>query len=267
MLAFFRAKRLLSEEDELFQIETYKWLLKYFGGDDFYVDTKLVLPTRDHFPDEFDSADNAAVKTFLAVKRFAGMEEWPCQLVRQEPDSPVSVAPTLIVQNSPRSPLGTFSAEEKEKITITYNPEIVCNPVQLVSTFAHELAHYLTGTCQEPPPGGWENWEFATDIAATFLGFGIFMSNSSFSFRQYASGDSVGWSSSRSGYLSETEHVYALALFMLLKDIPFSKPEPYLKTSLRKTLAKALKQIANDNALQYLKSVGYQVGANGETGA
>ncbi|MDX6851136.1 hypothetical protein SCD92_17290, partial [Gilvimarinus sp. SDUM040013] len=56
------------------------------------------------------------------------------------------------------------------------------SPTQLVATFAHELSHYLTCTANEPPPGGWDNWEFATDIAATFLGFGVFMANSSFNF-------------------------------------------------------------------------------------
>ncbi|MDH4318404.1 MAG: hypothetical protein OEV64_08445 [Desulfobulbaceae bacterium] len=44
----------------------------------------------------------------------------------------------------------------------------------MIATFAHELSHYLIATAPEPPPGGWESWKFATDIGATFLGFGIF---------------------------------------------------------------------------------------------
>ena len=72
----------------------------------------------------------------------------------------------------------------------------------MVATFAHELSHYLTATAPEPPPGGWDNWEFATDICASFLGFGIFVANSAFSFNQYTEVDSQGWQSSRGGYLT-----------------------------------------------------------------
>jgi hypothetical protein len=72
------------------------------------------------------------------------------------------------VKNIPNTPLGTFEAKENNEIVITYNPSLTANPTQLVATFAYELAHYLTGSCSEAPPGGWDNWGFSTDIAATF---------------------------------------------------------------------------------------------------
>ncbi|TLU67496.1 hypothetical protein FE810_00640 [Thalassotalea litorea] len=125
----------------------------------------------------------------------------------------------------------------------------------MIATFAHELAHYLTASAKQEPPGGWENWEFATDITATFLGFGVFMANSAFNFRQYTDSDSQGWQASRNGYLTEAEHVFSLALFIQLKGISPATVTPFLKSHLRKMLKKALAEIDSSNIVAQLKSV------------
>ena len=243
MLGFFKPKPLLSEDDREFQIACFKWLLKYFGGDDFYQNTSLVLPTRAYFPSQVQSEEEVALETFKAVKKHANMTDWPCVLERQEVDVDAAVAPTIAIPNTPTNPLGTFQVDDKNKATITYNPSLVGNPTQLVATLAHELAHYLTATAGEAPPGGWENWEFATDIAATFLGFGIFMANSAFNFSQFTNTGSQGWQSNRSGYLSESEHLYALAIFLHLKGESYDRAQDHLKPHLKKLLKKAYKEI------------------------
>lgn len=257
MFGIFKSKPILSKEDTDFQIATFKWLLKHFGGDDFYTHATLVLPTREFFPSKVDSEEEAARETFQVVKKYAGMEEWACILEAQEEDLSTQVAPTLTIQNPPQNPLGTFEARENDEIVITYNPSIVGNPTQLVATLAHELSHYLTATCPTEPPGGWENWEFATDIAATFLGFGVFMSNSAFSFQQFTGSDSQGWSFNRSGYLSEEEHVYSLAIFLLLKDAEVEAAIVHLKPNLRKILKKCIKELSATEYIDELKAVEY----------
>lgn len=257
MLGMFTPKPILSSDDTEFQIATFKWLLKNFGGKDFYEKTKLVLPTKDYFPSKVTNSSEAAIETFHAVKKYAGMEEWPCKLVAQEEDIEAQVAPTLVVQNIPNSPLGTFQLNENNEIVITYNPVIVSNPTQLIATYAHELAHYLTGSGPEEPPGGWDNWEFATDIAATFLGFGVFMANSAFNFQQYTDVDTQGWKSNRSGYLSEPEHIYALAIFLGLQRQPIESALPYLKPNLKTLLKKAVKQISKTDLIQELVAIEY----------
>lgn len=258
MFNFFKAKPILSEQDAEFQIETYKWLLKYFGGKYFYEYAQLVLPTRDYFPSKVDSPEKAAEETFEAVKKYAGMEKWPCKLMAQEEDINPVISETLIVQNAPKSALGTFEYKDSEDVIITYNPASLSNPTQLVATFAHELSHYLTGSAIEPPPGGWDNWEFATDIAATFLGFGVFMANSTFNFSQYSATGYQGWQTTGGGYLTESEHVYALAIFMLLKNIPVSEALAHLKPNLKKLLNKAIKEISKTGIIEELRAIQYQ---------
>ncbi len=258
MFNLFKSKSLLSQSDIEFQVATFKWLLKNFGGDDFYKTTKLVLPTKEYFPSKVDTPEGAVSETFEAVKKHAGLENWICKLEAQEEDANPIVAPTLAIQNAPTSPHGTFQATEENEVVITYNPALAGQPIQLVATLAHELAHYLTATSQEEPPGGWENWEFATDIAATFMGFGLFMANSAFNFSQYTDTDSQGWKTSRSGYLTESEHIYALALFLKLKGLPDDTAYQYLKPHLKKHIKKAIKEINKSNLIDELKAVEFQ---------
>lgn len=257
MFGIFKGTPVLSEEDTYFQVATFKWLLKNFGGDDFYHHADLILPTRDYFSSKVESSEQAAVETFLAIKKYAGMGEWPCKLEAQEDDLETNIAPTLTIQNVPQNPHGTFELKASNEIVITYNPELVKNPTLLVATLAHELSHYLTATSPEEPPGGWDNWEFATDITATFLGFGVFMANSAFNFHQFTEVGSQGWRYNHSGYLSESEHIYALAIFLLLKKIPIEKALSHLKPNLRKLLKKCIKELSASEHIEELLAVAF----------
>ena len=258
MFGVFGSKPVISDLDQQFQHDTYAWLLSHFGGPHFFKGKTLVLPTRDYFPAKVDSLDGAVSETFLTVKKYAGMSDWECVLQRQDEDVEARVAPTVVVKNAPTNPLGTFSATNKTNAVITYNPKLAKEPLHLVATFAHELAHYLTATAPEPPPGGWDNWEFATDIAATFLGFGVFMANSAFSFRQYTDLNSQGWRWSRSGYLTEAEHVYALSLFLHLQKRSLTEVKPYLKSNLWSLIKKAYKQAEQSGIIDDLFKVQYK---------
>lgn len=114
----------------------------------------------------------------------------------------------------------------KQEAVITYNPLLASQPEQMVATFTHELAHYLTATASEPPPGGWE--------------------------------------SSRNGYLSEAEHAYALAIFLGLKKIPIANALKYLKPSIKSMLKKAAKEIRQEEVLDELYEIRFQAKNSGK---
>lgn len=258
MFSLFKKKPLLPDEAKDFQIDCYEWLLTYFGGDAFYKDTNLILPTKQYFPANTSSPVDLAVETFKKVREYAGMDNWLCKLELQEEDPIIIVSPTLIIQDLEPNPLGTFSENENNEIVITYNPNLHSNPIQMVATFAHELSHYLTSTAPTPPPGGIENWEYATDICSSFLGFGIFSANATFNFRQYTDFDSQGWQTTGGGYLSEQEHSYALAIFMLLKDIPLDFAYPHCDTNIKNYLKRAYKELQDSSELNKLNQVEYK---------
>lgn len=257
MWNIFKTKSLITIEDKDFQIECFTWLLTHFGGPDFYQSTDLILPTEEFFPSKVTSEKEAADTTFRQVMKHAGLEDWPVHLEEQERDVDPLVNATTVIQNLDIPTGGTFRVSESDEVTITYNPGIVTDPAQMVAVFAHELAHYLTSNAPEPPPGGWDNWEFATDICAIFMGFGIFQANSAFKFEQFASVESVGWKSSGNGYLSQKECCYSLAIFLGLKDIPANRVNPYCDANVRGYLRKALRELESNNVIETLKRVRY----------
>lgn len=225
--------------------DTYAWALENFGTDVFYQYTELSLPNDKFFPDKLDDLDDVAEGLFTRVRQYAGMEEWPCRLVAQDEDANPVVGPALLIKGAPGGPAGTFSVSggKTPTIKITYNPSQLKRPESLIATFAHELAHYLIHSVESHPPGGEEYEEQATDLVAIFMGFGVFLANSAFSFSQYTGVDSQGWRTLAQGYLSEIEMVYGLAVFCHLKDIDYRDVQPYLDKSLRKTLKTAAKEM------------------------
>ena len=126
---------------------------------------------------------------------------------------------------------------------ITYNPALADDTDALVATFAHELGHYLMSTAHTAPPGGWELHELHTDLAAVYLGFGIFLANSARSFSQYQSAGEMGWSSRTQGYLSEGALVTAIAIFQRLAGRDPMEAAPWLKDYLRSDLKKTAKAL------------------------
>ncbi len=50
-------------------------------------------------------------------------------------------------------------------------------------------------------------------MLTVFLGLGIFTANAAFRFNQWQDGQMQGWSTQRSGYLTEPEWGYALACY------------------------------------------------------
>jgi hypothetical protein len=236
--------------------ETYKWLLQNFPNNPTIENIKLVTPNKECFPHLSESVEERVSEIFTNVRRLSGMEDWPCVLQVQEEDPDPHVAPTVLIENAPQGPSGTFRLDEQNRAVISFNINLVNDNWALVSTFAHELAHYLTCSTKEPPPGGWENWEFATDLAAVYLGFGIFLSNMAFNYQQFVDMQSQtqGWSTRRQGYLSENELLYGLAIFVLINNMDEKKPLRYLKDSLKGRYKKSLKYIKDTDIINELCS-------------
>jgi Tfp pilus assembly protein PilF len=225
------------------QFECFAWLLRHNGGFAQFRDTRLIQPTNHFFPQQDLEGHELAKAIFEQVKEYAGMGEWPCRLKAQSEDAKTILAPLLFIADY-QSPHGTYRYEPKKGAIITYNPADLHQPMQMIATMAHELGHYLTAYFPEEPPTGWDNWEPATDITGVFLGFGIFIANTRFSFTRFTDFDSHGWSIHSSGYLPEIEILYAQAIFSNLLGIPHRDILPHLKSSLRGEYKKAYREVA-----------------------
>ena len=229
---FFGRRPLVPPDEVEWQIACFSWLLRGTGGFGRFRHALLVLPTDEHFPQRGLRGGALEQALFKQIKEHAGMSAWRCSLEVQKADPDARVAPTVIIQGSPRSALGTFRRDKKRAV-ITYRADSITNPASFVATLAHELSHFLISEIREPPPGGQGNLEFATDMTAVFLGFGVFMTNTAFNFSQYQGGGTQGWSASTQGYLSEAQLLHATALFTVLLGIEPSRATQHLDSHLR----------------------------------
>jgi hypothetical protein len=160
---------------------------------------------------------------FRRVRDHAGMADWPCAV------EPEALEPRATPAPSDRIPI------------IRYKPDAV-RPTPLVAAFAHELSRYLVETFEEAPPGGALLHQSAIDLAAVFMGFGLFMANSSFE--------------SPAHELNEGELVHGLAMFCLLRKIDPEHVAVHLNPHLRKYLRLAARDLArHDQGFQRLRSV------------
>lgn len=256
MFGLFRKGPLLDAELTQWQFDCFEWLLQHTGGIKAFRQRRLILPTPQFFLHNGSCGHVFADMIFNQVKVHAGMADWLCTLECQEADPNSMVSPHAFIKGAPTSPSGTFRALKEGGALITYNPGQLNNPMSLVATFAHELAHYRTAGFPEPPPGGWEVWEPATDLAAIFLGFGIFLANSRFNFQHFNDGKTAGWRWQQQGYLSDVEVLHMHAIFSVVLGIDQRESLPHLKSALRGIFKRVYKEAkATDEALQRLQGV------------
>lgn len=189
--------------------ETWDWLDDLLGP--VHGARRLVLPQRATFPDTPAKGHARAEHYFRLVCAICGVPSEKFELLAQAPRPylPPSLAHGSLTS---KMPLGTYQQQENAAV-ITYDPAIVDDPLDLIATLVHEIAHDLLGGAAEPPPGGEELSELATDLACAHLGFGLFGANTAFAFTQVLDFDRQGWQARSHGYLSEALWCYATALF------------------------------------------------------
>jgi hypothetical protein len=218
-----RPKSFLDASRRDWQFDVFAWLLRNCSGYPKFLETTLVLPIEDHFPERGMNGHAGVAALFRRVRDHAGMSDWPCAV---EPETPQR---HWVSDSSSRIPV------------ITYEPGAL-EPSSLVATFAHELARYLTDTFEERPPGGADLNEPAVDVATVFMGFGLFMANSAFENTRHE--------------LNEGEMVHALAIFCMLRKMPPESVDRYLNPHLRKYLRLAARDLAqHETKFQRLRSV------------
>jgi hypothetical protein len=105
---------------------------------------------------------------------------------------------------------GLYVAGPRQRIRI--NESQLSDPLALVATLSHELAHVLLLGDGRISVEEWDH-EWLTDLLTVFLGLGIFRSNSVIRESNTTEGLWHIWRMRRQGYLSERMYGYALAVF------------------------------------------------------
>lgn len=239
MLALFKPKPLLAEQEQQWLIDTFIWAVENFDVEFFTLHTQITLPTVEFFPDSVSSIEEMATKVFNRVSSYAGMTAWPIQLVAPQQLTP-QVFPQFKFSQQLRGEGAKLIVPPSQAINISFNPNQVNQPQDLVASFAGTLATILIHHVGVLPPGGKDYLAQAADALACFLGFGVMMSNTVYQFKG-GCGSCYNPYANREASLNETHTVFMHALVSYFKNDKRSKQ--HLKPHLRGQFKKAQKEI------------------------
>ena len=210
-----RKKKLpITEEDRIWIDQDLNWLRTEFGEEHF-LEIQTVIPTKDCFERDFDGTEKDAEFILERTMKLMNIQDVNIKLeffsdgIVEMEDGGILTTPADI-NGTWESASGTYELNEKD-IVISIEKQQLKDPVSLIATISHELAHQiLLGENRIE-----ENDEYLTDLTAISYGFGIFIGNSRFKFSQFATNGGFGWQSSSQGYLPEQIIAYSMAWLSL----------------------------------------------------
>ncbi|MFO0870952.1 MAG: hypothetical protein U0935_18645 [Pirellulales bacterium] len=149
-----------------------QWLSKEFNEHAFN-NRPLVLPTPEYFPDPYDGSKRA-VRTLL--DRVCGYMDVVPDLVELEFVADAGKV-WLVNRSGQYLPQAAGTYEEGErKFIVRIDQSELADPLGLVGTIAHELAHVRLLGERRCTGEEYDN-ELLTDLTVVFLGLGIFLAN------------------------------------------------------------------------------------------
>ena len=213
-----------------------RWLTLEFG-DSLLLDAPNVTPTEEFFPDKYNATDDSARKLVSRIGKYMHVpdssyrlefysEEQNLALVNHEGYSVSNVA------------AGLYGYEYGQQV-IKLNRSDLPNPMAIVGTIAHEMAHARLLGENRSPADMFDN-ELITDLTVVFHGLGIFLANTPRNWRA----DDQTWPGTelrRPEYMSLPMFGYALALRSQLRFEESPKWIKYLKGGVRSEFKQAVR--------------------------
>ncbi len=233
-------KRLISEPAADWIDDCAAWVIDEFCGPAFWDQTRLVLPDTEHFPDKVTGPEPMARYILGRVTELSGIAHWPWQLCDMRTVSPTP--PRLLGMATDARFVGVEQSFSEAVLQVPFVIDQVSKPQDLVASIAQTCAQHVLWQSQQEPPGGMEHFEQAAEMLALFYGFGLMLANSAYTYRGSCA-RCYNPRASRQATISESETVYALALFCHLKKEPDRKVFKYLKPYLKSSFKLAQKQI------------------------
>lgn len=240
----FKRRPLLDRDTADWHLENFEWLVRCYADSKSLASSKLVLPKPGFFPNDGEKGHALALRLFDQVKDYAQIGNWPVDLVQGDEIIEGGRSLASPIRSSTAS-LGMFIADGSNRVEIAYSASLLSDPQSLIATLAHELGHYIISLAPIPPVCAEDEIEFLTDLAAIYMGFGVFLANSAFKFEQWRD-DAIGtqgWQSRRHGYLPEPDLIFGTAIFLRVKGLDPTEAEGSLKPHLAKQLRQALRDL------------------------
>lgn len=237
-------KQLISDEAADWIDECAVFVMQQAGTQAFWQHTRLILPDIQDFPQKVSGPEPMAQYILSRVTQLAGVPHWPWLLVdaRQAPGEPPQRLGLNPGERFRQDQPPIVATAATTALQVPYVIDQIRKPQDLVASIAHTCAQHMLWQSQQTPPGGIEYFEQAAEVMATFLGFGIMLTNSAYTYRGSCA-SCYNPRANRQASLSESESLYALALFCHIRQEPVATVLKYLKPHLKSSFKVALKQI------------------------
>jgi hypothetical protein len=205
MLGWFRARCPVEPAAKQWLEERMLWLAEEYGTD-YFRSVQVVLPLDEFFPDPYSGSVRDVRCLLRRVCEYMDVDPKSVRLELYE-----NRDPTVSADGLQRGAAGVYQ-QDRGKHVVGLDAANLGDPMGLVGTMAHELAHaHLLGDERISPEA--EDMEPLTDLLTVFLGMGLFTANSVIREKYWQDGHSAGWQMKRQGYLTMPMYGYAHALF------------------------------------------------------
>jgi len=210
------SKSPITLEDQQWLEDSFIELAKLFGSNQILA-YETVLPNEKYFDWNFTGAEVDAENVLQVVCEYMHVDISKIKLIFYSEEEVQFTDEGLITQpdKDDKRTAGKYKGAYIGKYDIMLEIQQLKNPVNMIATLAHEVAHIkLLGERRI-----FINDEPLTDLTTYIFGFGLFSANSSVIKMNTWSGNThSGWRISRGGgYLHFKIHSYALALLTLIR--------------------------------------------------
>jgi hypothetical protein len=191
-----------------------RWLCQEFGLDRM-LQTSVVLPTTEFFPDPYQGTEADARILFARMCGYLDVEVGRIQLGFYSEKGP-ELGEQFRLERAGDGTAGLYQRDVEERIWLEVSK--LKHPAILAATMAHELGHvHLLGDGRLSRDE--KDHEPLTDLLTVFFGLGVLTANAILlETREPGDQGRTWWGLSRQGYLSAPMYGYALALFAWVRD-------------------------------------------------
>jgi hypothetical protein len=251
MFGLFRRndnKFIIDESSREMIDSSFNWLITTFGND-FIKVQKILVPHYSDFPIVYNGQADCVIKTLEIVTTHMNVLPEEIELdLYTEGQSDIHTGSGRVFLRQIKDEKYTsglyWGKQDDGKYHIGLERKKIKDPEKMVAVLAHEIAHIkLLGEGRIE-----KNNESLTDLTTIIFGFGIFNANVSFKFYH----DYDSWGYSKTGYLTQMEWGYALALYAYIRGERLPDWISYLTKNIRSDFKKSERFIDNNKEM-YLR--------------
>lgn len=241
MFGWLRPKCPISVKEKVWIEQRFTWLVRVFGLQRLN-EVVVVVPTPVFFPEPFRGTEAEVGSLVQHVCNWFKVDSNRFEFVFIDE----KVAKIKQVH-------GLYQVDEAKKETISLSRSLLTDPISLIATIAHELAHgLLLGDGKISSDEA--DHEFVTDLLTVFLGLGVFSANAVIR-ESYKRGSLLYiWSISKNGYFSEDMYGYSLALFAWIRRERKPDWRTHLRPNVRRIFEKSLNYLYKTGDTQFQSS-------------